>query len=99
MTVIPTDVKASPSEPGKARVLLGYLVHDKLALLSAIFLLFLVLAAIFGPLLRAMPKVPAPFTFAPRSTPPTPSPSTSASPANATPPGPQASWRPWVRHR
>jgi peptide/nickel transport system permease protein len=51
MTVIPTDVKAPPSELGKARVLLGYLVHDKLALLSAIYLLFLVLAAIFGPLL------------------------------------------------
>ena len=51
MTVIPTDVKAPPDEPGKARVLLGYLVHDKLALLSAIYLLLLVAAAIFGPLL------------------------------------------------
>ena len=55
MTVIPTDLKAAqkPSgrEPGKARVLLGYLVHDKLALISAIYLLILIFAAIFGPML------------------------------------------------
>ena len=51
MTVIPTDAKAAPGEPGRARVLLGYLVHDKLALLSALYLLFLIAAAIVGPLL------------------------------------------------
>ena len=32
-------------------MLLGYLVHDKLALISAIYLLILVFAAIFGPML------------------------------------------------
>jgi peptide/nickel transport system permease protein len=54
MTVIPTDLKTgrkAEREPGKARVLLGYLVHDKLALISAIYLLILIFAAIFGPML------------------------------------------------